>query len=384
MVIFEVKGTDLRNTTNAEKGVFPKEQNANGWSPGSVAARQLIIHLSKLNEELEWKEDWIERKDWTQLKGFWVKLCAFFPRFDGKPGDEQAFKTMVKEKIGNGAENIQFIHNQSLFSDLKRLLDIEATVVPVVPPSSIDPQQHKKMLTLSYLQTAVWCLLHSFGVILSHRSNLIDQEHENLCQVAPSQILTTGMSPRTTLALLTAKQMHILTSSPTAQKPVLILGKAGTGKTFLVRMKIKQLAENNKLKIDAKALVVVHPRNYMLLQDLKLQLSYLGDKVVICARNGTLKGLAEELKKDLANGGFKYVFLDQLEDFVKVRTKVVAELKDLFKILSDDSQLMWILGNGRHYDFQVGSITMFPIPVDSLEIEHRGQGKIHYIISTIV
>jgi hypothetical protein len=246
----------------------------------------------------------------------------------------------------------------------------EILKLPITQTASIDPLQRKRF-HVEYLRFAVWCLLHSFGVVLSHRSELMDKEHVEMCAKGPGQAIAPGMTSRTKLALLSSQQMYILTNSPSVNKPVLIMGRAGTGKTFLLVEKIKQLDAFFKDKA-FKALVVVQWQNHGLYWQLRDKLSHLGDRVQICSLNGSLEVLAEVLEDAIAKEGVQYVIVDQLEDFIKHRTEVMEEMCDFHRLFRFKLQMLWFSWNGKAYLSDLNDSDYIP---DMSEDEQRhGKG----------
>jgi hypothetical protein len=322
----------------------------------------LTTHLWILNEELGWKQDWITRKEWKNLGSGWVRLCAVFPFYEraaqtqtdplkNQLDDRNEFSKLVigcGHPLGEGCDSIHFVQKLDMESFSSRLEDI--LNLPSTQMTSIDPLQRRKF-HVEYLRFAVWCLLHSFGVVLSHRSELIDKEHAEMCTTSPVQGVDPGMPPRTKLALLSSQQMYILTNAPSVNKPILIMGRAGTGKTFLLVEKIKQLHQLSKREQrDFKALVVVRWMNHGLYWQLRDKLSHLGDRVHICPVNGGRKALTQELKDAVDRRGIQYVFVDQLEDFINPEMMEVLKVLEAFhRLLSTKLQLLWFLWNGKAY-----------------------------------
>jgi hypothetical protein len=127
----------------------------------------------------------------------------------------------------------------------------------------------------------------------------------------------------------------------------LIIGGAGTGKTFLVARKIETLSKN--LTTDTKVLVVVEGHQVGLYWELKRKYSCYKDNVEVCCvdhdDSKQLQSLRDFIQARIEAGKVKYVFVDQLEDFVAKKTHVVKELEGFCEVIK--CELLWFLWNGQ-------------------------------------
>ena len=127
------------------------------------------------------------------------------------------------------------------------------------------------------------------------------------------------------------------------------MGLSGTGKTFLLLAKLKQLQEHKLLKSDAKALVIVAATQESLYWDLTEKLSPFGNYVLIDRVKYPLgvpvfASLKELLEKTT---DVKFIFVDQMEDLISNDTDFMIELSLLSKDFNEKFRLMWVLWNGK-------------------------------------
>ena len=317
---------------------------------------QLTTHLSKLNDEVKLDQDWIKGKKWEGLKNYWIKLCAVFPCYEDNQNVAKNKVEKAQAALGGDCSDIFFVCKTDLTSSvgwLEKMLDL-----PQPSNSWYGPIWRwwhwfaapflKRRQTVEYLKVFVWCLLHSFGVILAQRSKLIDEKHTAAFTEEPKN---TPIS-KTDVAFLTAQQYYVLNNSAHAEKPALIIGAPGTGKTFLLLAKLKQLQDQGLLKSDAKALVILEATQGCLYWDLREKLSPFGDKVLISqlravqSYNGDVfRGLQMLLK---GTTGVGFVFVDQVEDFIFINTRIMDEISSLCQGFKNGKTfcLMWFLWNG--------------------------------------
>ncbi len=341
-MLFEVK------STTDSGNVLGKSEKNFYHSQGGKAARQCLTHMSRLNDELSLGFDCADR-DQRYLQQSWVKLCVVFPNFDGCDQDKQEFLTRVENVFGPGSSNIAFLTK----ADVELF---QAHLEALLPPPALPGLNVTETAgnARKYFQMATWCLFHTFGMILSHRSKVIDKEHSTYIASGVGSGHGDPAAQQTQIALLTPLQMYILANQRHPEKPALILGSAGTGKTFLLVGKIKLLREKDLINEQAKALVIVHADQCGLYAQLKAKLDPFGPAVVIRSvdRNGRKKKpkvLLDFLKTSNSMQGVKYVFVDQLEDFVERSTDVLAELAAFneYRRQNPQIQLLWFLWNGK-------------------------------------
>jgi hypothetical protein len=299
-----------------------------------------------LRHELGWKQECLTQEE------DWVRLCGVFPFFEGNARDDLAFSRLARKMTRESDRRVDFLYASHLrdpgfASTVEDMLDIVSLSSPTEP-------QQRKISTLEYLKGATWCLLHSVGVILHHRSRLMDEELARHCRDGPSDNARQGSSEQTELALLSAEQMYILTNKPPTRKLVIILGRAGTGKTFLLLAKIKRLDELRLLHKQSKAIVLVHGKNIGLYWQLKRRLWYLRQKVLVHPYHGSFEDLKGYVALSMKRG-YKYVFVDQLEDFLpsfrgdpeREELFFIEELEGLYQILKEKARLVWLFWNGK-------------------------------------
>jgi hypothetical protein len=339
--------------------VFRKKEDEFKYSQSHKAARQLLTHLLNLNRELNLGFDWIapsrdpnwlQGSNWRKLQTCWVKLCVVFPDYSDGPLDKVKFGNLAEKTLGVGSSNVHFLTRNDVGAFSAQLEAWLASSGAASEPGLLLSSEGMNRARQTYQKVSMWCLLHTFGMILSQRSRLIDEEH--------SRVLTSGAgepstlsSWKTPIALLTARQLFILANEHNKEKPVLIVGSAGTGKTFLLLGKLKQLKENNLLHDEAKALVIIEHGQVCLHTILKGQLAIFGAAVILrtykYGRGKKLRGVLDVLKRE--GELVKYLFVDQLEDFIDQNTKVLQELERFHQYCCEHRQLqlMWFMWNAR-------------------------------------
>ncbi len=347
MTLFEVKSAEA---CNAVRSISCK------------AALQLMTHLLMLNRELalgfNWlppnkKHDWVRGCNWQNLEGCWVQVCVVFPHYTKNTFVKANFDKLMKEKHGVRSSNIRFMNG----NDVKEFsaLQLEAMFCRAEPATgSMAKADEISNSRLTYQKVAAWCLLHTFGTIIHRRSQLIDQEQSEaltacVCPIADCEC---SMLPhqKTAIALLTGPQRSILNQRHDRKKPVLIVGSAGTGKTFLLLAKVKQLHEDKKLSKTSKALVVIEEHQVGLRMFLEDMFTRFDETVIlrIAPRSHDkdqlgLTGVLDVLIE--AGECVKYLFVDQMEDFLWVETDILELLAPFRK--HEQLELMWFLWNGR-------------------------------------
>jgi hypothetical protein len=304
MILFEVKAARSREDVFGKKGKFK-------YSQIYKATLQSLTHLRMLDQELklgfDWiskesftkarnaketnakekdledensvERTWVQKSNWRALRACWVKLCVVFPNYTGDVLEENGFSNLAKENFGEGSSNVILITGKDVSSFSSQLESmLSSTDASESSPSVAPNADGMSSSRLLYEKVATWCLFHTFGLILSQRSKKIDIEHDNMLTTfvrAGAGELATTLQRKTPVALLTVRQRSILNYEHSGKKPVLIVGAAGTGKTFLLLAKIKQLQEENKLSKTAKALVIIHESQVCLRMFLKTSLTSL-------------------------------------------------------------------------------------------------------------
>ena len=380
MILFEIKAAENHSD------VFGRNNRGTRYSQSCRAALQLMAHFSRFCDELNLRQGRFESQEWKELSKHddWIKLCAVFPFYDGDVFDDDVRLLWKKAR-----EAIYFAHSayphqhgkayiirpENVIFKSKRDLELDECWLehmlglhhgPSISASddtpSITRDYLRKLWTEAYMEITCWCLLGTFGTILRLRSKKSDEENPEYSKGSSTGILDTDLCQITSTntahlqqpTLLTAEQNYILTNmAPTTDKPVLILGSSGTGKTFLLLEKIKQLQECGLLRQDARAIIFVDKNQICLFSWLKKETAPFGDRVDICRVNpdqeGRLEGLADLIEEQTKSSSVKYVFVDQLEDLINERTNIDRELTLLQETLQKRKCviLMWVLWNSQ-------------------------------------
>jgi hypothetical protein len=173
--------------------------------------------------------------------------------------------------------------------------------------------------------------------------------------VDPSARATsTSLQQKTPIALLTERQRFILNNEHGRKKPVLIVGGAGTGKTLLLLAKIQRLHDEGKLNEKAKALVVIAEHQAFLGMSFRAVLARYDGTVIVRSlqtiRDEEKLGLGGVLEalKDPENMHTKYLFVDQVEDFLGLVHDVWQQLAAFCG--HEQLKLMWFLWNVVYYN----------------------------------
>jgi hypothetical protein len=131
------------------------------------------------------------------------------------------------------------------------------------------------------------------------------------------------------------------------------VGSAGTGKTLLLLAKIQRLHDAGELNEKAKALVVIDEGQISLGMSLRAVLARYGATVIVRSlqtiRDEEKLGLGGvlEVLKDQENMHAKYLFVDQVEDFLGLDEEVWQQLAAFCG--SKQLKLMWFLWNAAAY-----------------------------------
>jgi predicted AAA+ superfamily ATPase len=151
-------------------------------------------------------------------------------------------------------------------------------------------------------------------------------------------------SQKTLIALLTPTQMAYITNDASNQ-PLLIIGSAGTGKTFLVMNKIKQLRQ--RITEVARAMVIAKCDQMCLLHTLKNDLRDYEHVVIEPVNCLSLEELVEHLNNRIPED-IKFVFVDQLEDFVHDQ-HTDDSIRNNLCLKSGKFDVAWFLWNSGMY-----------------------------------
>jgi hypothetical protein len=352
MILFEVKSATTKGN------VFRNNDKDFNNSTSRQAALQTMTHLWMLNRELklglDWlprsrRIDWVQGVEWQNLKDCWVKLCVVFPDYLGNDTDRTAFEDLAERMFVRGSGNIRFLTKndvENFSSQLETMLDAADVAQPA---SRVPPKGEEMSPSRLFHKVAVWCLLQTFGLVLSQRSQKMDEELRQALSTTPDRAgaLSTSSRQKTRIALLTEKQRFILNPENDQDKPVLIVGDSGTGKTFLLLAKLRQLQEENLLTETAKALVIIEERQVfmrMFLED-TLGSEFGGIVTLRSAKQSSrpLGGVLDVLNEEREH--VKYLFVDQVEDYLHRDTDLMDALLPFCE--HKQLQLMWFLYNGR-------------------------------------
>ncbi len=376
-----------------KKDVIFGEDGKFHFSQSHKAASQLLIHVTKLHKELGVNLERLEKNHSSDRETSRVKLCVCFPRFEAADGAEQFndkydaldwetfceiyHLTPLTEK-NIEKPKIHFMNGSVLKSTekflawLKKQLPINSSAPPAGsdqlgaaaptaerPPASGGPEEEAKSGRVQFYKAAAWCFLHTFGLVLNHLSSVVDRKQEDLClKGAPNAVSedtpasNSAVPPKALVALFTPKQMHELLKDDSKKQPRLITGSAGTGKTFLARMKIKQLHSAGRLTAGSRAMVIVKADQTCLRDALKNTLHDYGPLVVVKSVDYSLDDLVRylngQLPEDIIPEDIKCVFVDQLEDFFDSSSDIYECTGKLW-LKSGKFDVAWFLWNGGLY-----------------------------------
>ena len=224
------------------------------------------------------------------------------------------------------------IYAASFSSKLLDMINLRPESTPTTVSLDCE-KRRKKKVTEDFLKISTWCLLHSFGLILSQVAKSIREPLQPDC-------------PNAKQSILSPVQKALVTQPLRNRKPVLIMGSTGTGKTFTALEKINNIFDCGLLSADAKAIYIVKSSQLCLSWWLKKKLAVFGELVEV-AMADSFKSLMKMLEDTTTTADVKYVFVDQLEDFIDPNTDVFELLKLLRLTLLDRFELMWILWNGK-------------------------------------
>jgi hypothetical protein len=164
-----------------------------------------------------------------------------------------------------------------------------------------------------------------------------------------------------TMALLSPDQVSILNEekkirTKDEKKPVLIVGGAGTGKTFLVLMKLQKLKEQGRLNEYHRAVIAIPQKStaFIAWMQYELHKRKLWDRVdLYCIDGSTLRAFQSSLESILQEfDSAKFIFFDQIEDY-PAELLNSKEAVDSIKFLSETKDFVWLLLN--HEDLNVVS-----------------------------
>jgi hypothetical protein len=167
-------------------------------------------------------------------------------------------------------------------------------------------------------------------------------------------IRTDDKIDKETMALLSPDQVSILNEKKKIRpedekkKPVLIVGGAGTGKTFLVLMKLQKLKEQGRLNEYHRAVIAISQKStaFTAWMQYELHKRKLRDLVDLCHIDGsTLRAFQSSLESILQeHDSAKFIFFDQIEDYLGELLNF-KEAVDSIKLLSETKDFVWLLLN---------------------------------------
>ncbi len=238
----------------------------------------------------------------------------------------------------------------------KNTVDSEQSLQQMKPKDNDDPEVMARDGRLQCMKVTAWCFLHTFGLVLNRTSSAVDREMEDkclkdaaYCESGDKSTLDSGESQKTLIALLTPPQMAIITNDVSNQ-PLLIVGSAGTGKTFLVMNKIKQLHSSSagqRITAVSRAMVIAKCDQICLLHTLKNALREYEHVVVEPVDCLSLEELVVHLNNHIPED-IKYVFVDQLEDFVN-ESSAASIVENQLRLKSGKFDVSWFLWNSGIY-----------------------------------
>jgi hypothetical protein len=250
-MLFEIKGLKLQRDLARRQGTRTKPIQTRGVK----GARQLDTHRKKLEADLG-----------TKLP--WVQTCLVLPNYSaGSPAGLEYLEEAMRELALEPSEVLD--RSQLGFEDgAAKHFDLyswfkERLVTSAGPVDAGATSACQKL--------ACWCLLHCTGILFRQLSAKMDGV---LTHAEPPPFLSGG---KDTVALLTHAQYKVYHSDctvPSLKPAILILGGAGTGKTFVILEKLKKLHREGKLDNYNKGMFICFHANNCLMTQVSRPLNY--------------------------------------------------------------------------------------------------------------